>query len=356
MPSIERQLVALVNPRLALYTRAGLLAGIILILNYALVGVLSMMLMWVCTTSTIVEHSRPVTTGDFDVYESFLNDTVAREGVVSSDGVTITTNVSGCVERSVQMLTAPHPQDIASQAAPWAWRTAPRPEYAGTGIVVEAPCWNIYIPCWPGRRAYDGIFANQDVDNLPCSFYSGSAASGLPAADNYVNTYGPHMATIADRFPWCSQKEETAARTHYLGMGPSLTSDVFNGTVNLQTECGTPSYVAPGGVLNKELYPGAKGASVSPGSTLTPFTTYWRLDVTTTTQTCPTFAAAFANAFAFAAQIEIAITIALLFTFKAAGVVKQSDEVVDIGTQGIVSKAAAKKLAAAAESAAPACV
>ena len=349
--SIERQLVALVNPRLALYTRAGLLAGIILILNYALVGVLSMMLMQVCTTSTTVEHSRPTTTGDFDVYEGFLNDTVAREGVVSSSGVTITTTVSGCAKRSVQMLTAPHPEDIMSQAAPWAWRTAPLPEYAGTGIVVEVPCWNVYIPCWPGRRAYDGIFTNQDVDNLPCSFYSGSAASGMPAADNWVNTNGLHMATVADRFPWCSQEEETAARTHYLGMGPSLTSDVFGGTVNLKTSCGTPFYVAPGGVLNTELYPGAKGAAVDPGSTLTPFTTYWSLNVTTTTQTCPTFAAAFANAFAFAAQIEIAITMALLFTFKAAGIVKQSEDVVDIGDQGIVSKASAKKLAAAATSA-----
>ena len=343
---IERQLVALVNPRLALYTRAGFLAAIILILNYALVAVLSVMLMQVCTTSTTVEHSQPTTAGDFNVYRGFLNDTVAREGVVSADGVTITTTISGCAKRSVQMITAPHRRDIGAQASPWGPQaTAPDPKYAGTGMVVEVPCWNIYIPCWAGRRAFDGNFANQSVDNMPCSFYSGKAASGMSTSDYFV-----HMATVADRFPWCSHEEETDARTRYLGMG-SLTSDVFNGTVDLQMMCGSSLYVAPGGVLNTELYPGAKGASVTPGSTITPFTTYWNLNVTTTTQTCPTFAAAFANAFAFAAQIEIAITMALVFTLKAAGIVKQSDDMVDLGDQGILSKASARELAAAVTSA-----
>ena len=81
--SWSKQLVNLVNPRLALYTRAGLLAAIILVLNYAIVVALSLWLMGLCSETTMVDRTRPVTFGDFTTYEEFLNVTLSREGVVS---------------------------------------------------------------------------------------------------------------------------------------------------------------------------------------------------------------------------------------------------------------------------------
>ena len=44
--ALERTVVSLVNPRLGLYTNAGILAAIILVLNYAAVAVLSVFLEW----------------------------------------------------------------------------------------------------------------------------------------------------------------------------------------------------------------------------------------------------------------------------------------------------------------------
>merc|ERR1712185_571366 len=69
MPAgLEKQLVNAVNPRLALYTRAGLLAVLILILNYALVAALAGIGMTVCTSSTSTEHTEPTTSGDANVH------------------------------------------------------------------------------------------------------------------------------------------------------------------------------------------------------------------------------------------------------------------------------------------------
>ena len=88
---VSAQLVSLVNPRLAMYTRAGFHAAIILSINFAIVGCLALVLQRDCTTSTVVDRSSPVTFGDFLTYEEFINTTLDREGVVKEDTTTTTT-------------------------------------------------------------------------------------------------------------------------------------------------------------------------------------------------------------------------------------------------------------------------
>ena len=113
MPAgLEKQLVNAVNPRLALYTRAGLLALLILILNYALVAALAAIGMTVCTTSTSTDHTNPTTSGDAEVHEDFAIDLLEREGTVTSGTVTVKTEVSGCATKNVQTIVAPHPITI----------------------------------------------------------------------------------------------------------------------------------------------------------------------------------------------------------------------------------------------------
>ena len=337
---LARQLVNAVNPRLALYTRAAFLAACILVLNYVAVAGLSILMMNSsagCSEITVVDRSMPVTTGDFLVYNGFINDTLARARVVSSSGVTVTTTVSGCVKRSVAMVVAPHPQQVFLQHGLSLSSTA-YAQYAGTGVVVQVPCWNVYVPCWPGRSSANIDYENPTVDNLGCSFYSGVAVSGVPASAAYAP--GNQMGQNADKFPWCSAEEEEAARDHYVGMH-SMSSDVFGGaTVDLNYECGSPFYVAPGGVLT-ELYPGASGVAVDPSASLTPFTTYWALNITTVTRTCPSFPSAFGQALGIATQIELVITIVLIFVFKKAGVIRLADGMVDMGeagAQGVIDK------------------
>ena len=169
-----RELVNAVNPRLVLYTRAGLLAVTILVLNYAIVAALTTVLMQICSEISTVDRTEPTTRGDFLVYESFINRTLAREGSVSSGGITITTSVTGCAKRSTAPIVAPHPGEalgIESGAAPISYQA-----YVGSGIVAEVPCWNQYLPCWQDsdRDFYD------DVSGLDCDWYHTPQAQALP--------------------------------------------------------------------------------------------------------------------------------------------------------------------------------
>ena len=74
------------------------------------------------------------------------------------------------------------------------------------------------------------------------------------------------------------------------------------------------------------------------------YTTYWDLRVTTTTKTCPTFSAAFANAFAYAAQFEIVITLALIVVFKKVRMISDVQGMIDIGAAGIITAEKAAEL------------
>ena len=80
------------------------------------------------------------------------------------------------------------------------------------------------------------------------------------------------------------------------------------------------------------------------------YTTYWDLRVTTTTKTCPTFAASFANAFAYAAQIEIIITLVLIFVFKKGRMIRDVQDVIDIGAAGVITREKAAELSNAKKS------
>ena len=148
------------------------------------------------------------------------------------------------------------------------------------------------------------------------------------------------MPAKADRFPWCSQSDEQATRSQYLSM-QSLTSQLFGGPVDMSVYCGSNWGVYPGGVVTPSLSP---LQAIGNQGTLTPFTTYWDLTVTTTTRTCPTFYAAFANAFAFTAQIEILVTVVLIYAFKKGGVIEDAEGVLDVGTSGVISADTVSKL------------
>ena len=212
---VSRQLVSLVNPRLALYTRAGFLAAIILAINFAIVAGLALVLQQDCTSSTIVDRSSPVTFGDFLTYEEFINTTLDREGVVQEGTTTTTTTVSGCVKRNSAVLVAPYmtslctdtcrlyennysltndgicddggpgseydfDRDLQSQmtrssscplgsdCADCGVRAPPQ-TYSGTGITADVPCWNQYVPCFRSTSPSTGL---ADCWAMPtgCSF------------------------------------------------------------------------------------------------------------------------------------------------------------------------------------------
>ena len=320
--SVGRQLVSIVNPRLVLYTRAGFLAGLILLINYAVIGAGALFLVQLCTEVSVTEKSEPTTYGGGDVFWSFMNKTVEREGVVRSGPVTITTNVSACFKGAVRTVVAPFPAHTRQQG--WGWAASTYATYVGSGVTYEMPCWQDYIPCVEGRPAFNGKYFEMSRNNMPCG------DSPFPE--------------LAQRFPWCSSEDEWEARVAYETL-KNLPSDRFSGTANLAQRCGNGWFVAPGGVniFHPDSY--KTGASPIPiprphFSPSTPFTTYWELTVTTTTKTCPTFTAAFANAFAFTAQIEIVVTVVLVFVFGKAGVIKLNNP-----AKGIVTAKSAVGLA-----------
>jgi hypothetical protein len=184
---VSAQLVSLVNPRLAMYTRAGFLAAIILAINFAIVGCLALYMARDCTESSIIERSSPVTFGDFLTYEEFINTTLDREGVVKEDETTTTITVSGCVKRNSAVLVAPYMASLlcadtcmregnrthadgvcdegvedeesggqmtdnhqcprGTDCTDCGTREPPPSSYSGTGITTDVPCWNQYVPC-----------------------------------------------------------------------------------------------------------------------------------------------------------------------------------------------------------------
>jgi len=206
--------------------------------------------------------------------------------------------------------------------------------YIGTGIAVEVPCWNQYLPCTNGAYTDFSYGSDYAIDNLPCDWYHTPWAQLLPEVSS-------EMTAKADRFPWCSQAEEQEARRQFLNM-QNLTSELYgNVQVDMSVFCGNNFDVFPGGVVTPSLSP---LPSIDNHGSLTPFTTYWDLTVTTTTKTCPTFGAAFGNAFGYATQIELVITMALVYVFKKSGVIEDAKGVVDIGQDGIITKDKAKEL------------
>ena len=105
-----RELINVVNPRLVLYTRAGVLAAIILLLNYGVVAALASVLMEFCTEITAVEHSQPTSRGDHLAHMEFINRTLEREGVVSSGANYSCATVLPKTQTQSRLHTgAPHP-------------------------------------------------------------------------------------------------------------------------------------------------------------------------------------------------------------------------------------------------------
>ena len=244
---VSAQLVSLVNPRLALYTRAGFLAAIILAINFAIIVGLALVLQQDCTGSTSVDRSSPVTFGDFLTYEEFINTTLGREGVVKEDTTTTTTTVSGCVKRNSALLVAPFMNSLCtdtcklmnnsltrngdcddggpgseydydrdsqtqmtrSSSCPFGSDCAdcgvrvPSPSYSGTGITADVPCWNQYVPCFQSTSPSPST-GLADCSTIPtwcvaqCVQYAPCLASGtcfdapqicLPCV-NYAHCYG----------------------------------------------------------------------------------------------------------------------------------------------------------------------
>ena len=384
---VAKQVVNVVNPRLVLYTHAGFLAATILVLNYVIIIILAFVLKEDCTETSIVDRSLPVTFGDFMTYEEFINITLSREGVVSTGTTTTTTTVNGCVKRNSAVLVAPYLSEPCTNTCNYAsdgdcddggpgseFNFNPnsltavcslgsdcqdcgirlRPAtYAGTGITTDVPCWNQYVPCSNRtgtptlyhQQAVGGTWGFQAVAGF--TRIPGGLACGWHKSDEARNvgghSYRAEMGyTKADRFPWCSPADEDFAIERYSSMS-NLTS--MDGTkVNLAIMCGFNKMnqypVTPAGVISPNLSP-------TPGDlsgTLTSFTTHWKLNVTTTTKVCPKFSATFSSAFAYTAQIEIGITLVLIYLFKKTSLIKDNQEVIDIGTEGVLSKEKALEL------------
>ena len=328
------QLIKIVNPRLVLYTRAGMLAAVILVLNYGAVAGLSLVLMQQCSTIETQDRSEHITSGSRDVWEDFINKTLDKEGTKTSEGVTITTEVSGCVKQNVRTIVAPY-TTLTLMRDVWNTPASVYEPYADMGVTVDLPCWDEGLACSPGA-SFNGDYLDETPDNLGCDLYPGILKSGnRPWVANLI----PKVA----RFPWCTAEDESKARNDYIRL-TTLWSDFYSRNVSLASYCGNTIGVAPAGVHTTGVSPLhlEENEVVVHGrswTTLTPFTTYWDLNVTTTTETCPRFTATFANALAYAAQIEIVITLALIFVFKKAGVVKDAEGVVELGSDRLFEAA-----------------
>ena len=389
---VSRQLVSLVNPRLALYTRAGFLAATILAINFAIVACLALVLQRDCTDSTIVDRSSPVTFGDFLTYEEFINTTLSREGEVREGTTTTNTTVSGCVKRNSAVLVAPYRASLCydtcrlsnlykltrdgicddggpgseydfdrdkqqtqmtmSSTCPLGSDCTdcgvrdPPPSYSGTGITADVPCWNQYVPCfqyWSNSYSYSYDYAEEQNASLqqqnfqpPCGWYRTSEAEVVGGA-----SYKFEMGRKADRFPWCSEEVHDDARQKHVRLS-NLTS-MNQSSVNLAIICGSSKMngipVTPGGVLHPNLSP-AQGENLI--GTMTSFTTHWSLNVTTKRTVCPRFSAAFSSALAFAAYIEIIITMVLVYVFKMCALIEDEKGVIDL-SGGIVQHAKLKQ-------------
>ena len=387
---VSRQLVSLVNPRLALYTRAGFLAATILAINFAIVACLALVLQRDCTDSTIVDRSSPVTFGDFLTYEEFINTTLSREGEVREGTTTTNTTVSGCVKRNSAVLVAPYRASLCYETCTFASDgdcddggpgseydfdsdsqtqmtmsspcpfgsdctdcgvRDPPPSYSGTGITADVPCWNQYVPCfqyWSDYAeeqnaysfdSYSYYYAEEQNASLqpktfqpPCGWYRTSEAGVVGGA-----SYKFEMGRKADRFPWCSEEVHDDARQKHVRLS-NLTS-MNQSSVKLAIICGSSKMngipVTPGGVLHPNLSP-AQGENLI--GTMTSFTTHWSLNVTTKRTVCPKFSAAFSSALAYATYIEIIITMVLVFVFKMCALIEDQKGVIDL-SNGIIRHA-----------------
>jgi hypothetical protein len=387
---VAKQVVNVVNPRLVMYTHSCSLAATILVLNYVIIIILAFVLKDDCSETSVVDRSLPVTFGDFVTYEEFINITLSREGVVSSGTTTTTTTVSGCVKRNSAVLVAPYMSDICANTCNYASdgdcddggpgsefqfgssnmlsaacalgsdcvdcgpRVRPT-TYAGTGITTDVPCWNQYVPCSnrtgtptsPAIRPSGSATTEFQAvagftiipGGLPCGWYKSDDARNV-GGDSYRAEMG---YTKADRFPWCSPADEDFAIERYRSM--SNLSAMDGTRVNLAISCGLNKMnrypVTPAGVFSPNLSPSPGELSAG---TLTSFTTHWNLTVITTTKVCPKFSATFSSAFAYTAQIEIVITLVLIYLFKKIALIADNKDVIDIGTDGIITKEKALEL------------
>lgn len=381
---VAKQVVNVVNPRLVMYTHSCFLAATILVLNYVIIIILAFVLKDDCSETSVVDRSLPVTFGDFVTYEEFINITLSREGVVSSGTTTTTTTVSGCIKRNSAVLVAPYMSDICANTCNYASdgdcddggpgsefqfgssnmlsarcalgsdcvdcgpRVRPT-TYAGTGITTDVPCWNQYVPCSNRTGTPTSGSATTEFQavagftiipgGLPCGWYKSDDARNV-GGDSYRAEMG---YTKADRFPWCSPADEDFAIERYRSM--SNLSAMDGTRVNLAISCGLNKMnrypVTPAGVFSPNLSPSPGELSAG---TLTSFTTHWNLTVITTTKVCPKFSATFSSAFAYTAQIEIVITLVLIYLFKKTALIADNKDVIDIGTDGIITKEKALEL------------
>ena len=235
---VSRQLVNVVNPRLALYTRAGFLAATIMAFNYVFVLILAFVLQRDCTEKTVVDRSLPVTFGSHKTYEEFINLTLSREGVVQEGTTTTTTTISGCVKRNSAVLVAPYMSDTCTDTCNYASdgdcddggpgseydiesntlsssctigtdctdcgiRLRPA-TYAGTGVTTDVPCWNQYLPC----RAQDTAtsLCNAETETCLCTDACSQASSGIcddggPGSEWSRCLYGTDCSDCGPRSP-----------------------------------------------------------------------------------------------------------------------------------------------------------
>ena len=240
---VSRQLVSLVNPRLALYTRAGFLAFTILAFNFAIIIGLALVLQRDCTTSTTVDRSTPVTFGDFLTYEEFINTTLSREGVVEEGTTTTTTTVSGCIKRNSAVLVAPYMSSLctntcnrgiyandgdcddggpgseygfgdetetqltSSSPCPFGTDCAdcgvrvPPPSYSGTGVTTDVPCWNQYVPCFQSTSPSSPSTGLADCSTIP----TGCVQLCAQYAPCYMSSDAACANVLANAPPFCLQ-------------------------------------------------------------------------------------------------------------------------------------------------------
>jgi hypothetical protein len=351
------QLVNAVNPRLALYSRPGLLAALILVLNYAIIVGIALLLTENCSVITDVETTAPMTEGPATMdgrHTRFIRDHFAQEHEVTSGGITRRVTVELCATENSHTVTAPWPlaaylgasQSVGGLELPSSDLTA----YSGTNIAFELPCWNLFYPCeqpgytWPFDGDLDGWFQAQSRDNMPCR----TPAKFAELKERFGDAYPEEEFK---RQVWCSPEDRERAIDAFWSLKNRQSELAPGQTVDLSMVCGSEWFMAPGGVRTTELFENSSWHWDNQGflgSVIPMYKIHWTATKTTETKTCPTFAQAFGISFGYASQIEIAITLVLIILFKRAGIIKELENVLDLSS-GIVDTATARKVVIAAD-------
>ena len=102
---VKTAIINVVNPRLHNYTNATTIAICVLLANVGAIFVMAHVLQRQCTTTVTETMLRPTIAGDHQRHLEFMEDSLGRAGVTSTDDVTTIVEVDICIKETRAMFT-----------------------------------------------------------------------------------------------------------------------------------------------------------------------------------------------------------------------------------------------------------